>query len=115
MQYLILIHLDGSAWPSMTPEQQAEGMRIYMAYTQALRDGGHLVQSSRLHPAAQAKQITFEGDKRRVVDGPYTDTKEQIGGFYLIEAADDAEALRLASECPGARHGRVELRQLAVM
>ncbi len=110
MRYMILIHAEEAAWGSMTPEQQAAGMAAYNAYGDKLRNAGAFVESARLAPVARSHQISFDGDKPRVVDGPFADTKEQLGGFYFIEAKNDAEAIRLASECPGARFGRVELR-----
>ena len=110
MRYMILIYAEEAGWSRLTPEQQAAGMAAYNAYGDKLRQAGAFVESSRLAPVAKSRQISFAGDKPRVVDGPYADTKEQLGGFYYIEAKNDEEAIRWASECPGARFGRVELR-----
>ena len=112
MRYLILIHSEEAGWARLDGDQQQHWMNAYIAYTKNLRETDKLVESGQLGLCANAKQVSFQGDKRTVIDGPFADTKEQIGGFFLIEAKDDAEALKIASDCPGARHGRVELRAL---
>ncbi len=114
MQYLILIHADESSLAALSPDQAGAAMNAYMAYTNGLKEQRKLVQSARLSPIARAKHITVRDNKRRVADGPFADTKEQIGGFFLIDAENDAEAVEIAANCPGAHHGRVELRPLWV-
>ena len=77
---------------------------------QPVVSAGKMVEGSELASKKTAKSITVRMDAARVLDGPYPDIKEQLGGFYLIEAANEAEALDWAKKCPGAAHGGVELR-----
>jgi hypothetical protein len=112
MKYLILIYADESAWASFTPEEQAEGIGAYVAYREMLQGQRKHVISYQLNASSTAKTVKATDGKQQVADGPYADTKEQIGGFYLIEAEDDADALAWAARCPGAEHGIVELRPI---
>jgi hypothetical protein len=114
MQYLLLLHADESGWDRQSPADQAAGLAAYGAYTQALKDAGVWVASARLTPAASAKTIQTKGGRPVTMDGPFAETKEQLGGFYLIEAPDFAAAMAWAARCPGAGHGTVEVRELWV-
>jgi|SRR5579872_5686633 len=113
MQYLLMLYVDEAGWPRLTPAQQREGMAAYEAYTEALSASGALVASGRLQPSAIATTVRMAGAKARVLDGPFADSKEQVGGFYLIEAPDLDAALGWAARCPAAGHGVVEVRPLA--
>lgn len=110
MQYLLMLYFDDTTWPKMTPEQQQEGNAAYMAYTEALAKSGILVGANRLQPSTSATTIRLEDGKPKVLDGPYADAKEQLGGYYLIEAPDLDAALSWASRCPTVGHGTVEVR-----
>jgi len=112
MQYLLLLHVDEGAWPKLPPEEQAEGLARYRAYTEALQQAGVLVASSRLNPSDEAQTVRTKGGRVVAMDGPFAETKEQVAGFYLIEAADQAEAVRWAEKCPALGHGVVEVRKL---
>jgi len=112
MRYLLLLHVDESGWPQLTPAQQAEGMAAYGAYNEALAGAGALVSSGRLAPSAAAVGIRTIGGKPVTMDGPFAETKEQVGGYYLIEAPDLAVALEWARQCPATGHGSVEVRQV---
>lgn len=114
MQYLLLIYSDESQWANYTPEQAAEIMGAYFAYTQALKDAGKLIAGDELQPTSTAKSVTVRNTKRNVVDGPYVDTKEALGGYYLINADSEAEALEWAAKCPGAKHGGMEVRPIVM-
>jgi hypothetical protein len=99
----------------MTEEQKKQGYAAYMAYSEALKEAGALMGSNRLQPTSTATTVrTIEG-KSQVLDGPYADTKEQLGGYYLIEAADLDAALSWAARCPGSQHGIVEVRPIWAM
>ena len=115
MQYLLLLHADESGWDAMTPAEQGAGIAAYQAYGEALTKAGALVGSNRLQPAATATTIRVVDGKSQVHDGPFADTKEQLGGYYLIEAADLDAALRWAERCPGAHHGIIEVRPVWAM
>lgn len=112
MQYLLMIYSEEGGWEKMTPAQQEQGMAAYLAYTEALTKAGAFVGSSRLRPSASATTVRIANGKPQVQDGPFIDSKEQLGGYYLIEAADLDAALGWASRCPGASHGVVEVRPL---
>jgi hypothetical protein len=113
MQYLLMLYVDEAGWPRLTPAQQQQGMAAYEAYTQALSASSALVTNGRLQPSAIATTVRMAEGKARVLDGPFADSKEQVGGFYLIEAPDLDAALAWAARCPAAGHGVVEVRPLA--
>jgi hypothetical protein len=110
MQYLLLLHAEEAGFARMTPEQQQQGMAAYMAYSEALIKAGVFKGSNRLQPVATATTVRVVDGKTQVLDGPYADSKEQLGGYYLIEAPDLDAALSWAARCPGAGHGIIEVR-----
>jgi hypothetical protein len=112
MRYLLMLWVQESGWGALTPAQQAEGMAAYGAYTEALNASGALVESGRLQPSGTATRVRTAGGRTEVLDGPFADSKEQIGGFYLIEAADLDAALAWAARCPASGHGTVEVRPM---
>jgi len=85
----------------------------YRVFTEAIRKSGHLIASNRLLPPEAATTIRVRQGKVSTTDGPYVETKEQLGGYYVIEAKDLDEAIGVASRIPGARLGCVELRPIA--
>jgi hypothetical protein len=112
MQYLFLLYSDYSQFEKMTPEQQQQGAAAYFAYTQALKDAGVYLSSNRLRPAATATTLTALKGTTQVLDGPFADSKEQLGGYFLIEAPNLDAALKWAGQCPGVNHGKVEVRAI---
>lgn len=110
MQYLLALYSDESQWDKMTPEQQQQGGAAYMAYTQALMAAGVFRGSNRLRPTTSATTLRTTNGKTQVLDGPYADSKEQLGGYYLIDVPDLDAALSWAGKCPGVGHGVVEVR-----
>jgi hypothetical protein len=112
MQYLLLLHIDESDWPTMTPDQQAARVDAYRAFTENLTKSGAMVTSARLRPAEAGRTVQTKGGRTVAMDGPFAETKEQIAGFYLIEAADYAAAEAWAAKCPSSQHGAVEVREL---
>jgi hypothetical protein len=115
MQYLLLLHASENGWESMTPEQQQQGYAAYMAYTEALKKAGAYVGSNRLRPVSTATTVKVTNGKQEVLDGPYADSKEQLGGYYLIDAPDLDAAIAWAARCPGASHGTIEVRPVWTM
>ena len=115
MQYLLSLYSDESMWPRMTEEQKQQGYAAYMAYTQALKQAGALQGSNRLQPTSTATTVRTVDGKSQVLDGPYADTKEQLGGYYLIDVPDLDAALAWAARCPGSQHGVVEVRPIWAM
>lgn len=110
MQYLLLLYADENAWDSLSPAEQEAGVGAYIAYGEALDKAGAKVGSNRLQPAGSATRVQVQNGKQQVLDGPYADSKEQLGGYYLIEASDLDAAIAWAARCPGAHHGIVEVR-----
>jgi hypothetical protein len=115
MQYLLLAYLDQNAWPAMTKTQQEQGMAAYMAFAQALTEAGALKGSNRLRPTTDATTVRIADGKPQVLDGPYADSKEQLGGYFLIDVPDLDAAISWASRCPAASHGTVEVRPVWTM
>jgi len=110
MQYLLLIHANEAGFAALPKDQVEQAMGAYTAYTEALKKAGVLVGSNRLQPVAAATTVRMANGKTQVLNGPYAETKEQLGGYYLIEAPDLDAAISWAARCPGASHGTVEIR-----
>ncbi len=110
MQYLLMIYGEEGAWNKMPEAAQREGIAAYTAYGEALRKAGVLAGSNRLRDSVDATRVTVTNGKTKVQDGPYADTKEQLGGYYLIDVKDLDEAISWAARCPGAAHGIMEVR-----
>jgi len=115
MQYLLTLYANESGWGQMTPEQQQQGVAAYAAYTEALRSAGALINANRLRPSATATTLRTVDGKTQVLDGPFAESKEQLGGYYLIEAPDLDAAMQWAGRCPGVQHGVVEVRAIWTM
>src|ERR1700675_1945008 len=112
MQYLLLIYGNESAMLSASKEMAGQMMAAYAAYTEAMQKAGAYIGGNRLQPASTATTVRAPGGKSSVLDGPYAETKEQLGGYYLIEAADLDAALSWAARCPGAGYGAIEVRPI---
>ncbi len=110
MQYLLMLYANEAGWDAMTEAQKGQGVAAYAAYTEALQKAGALKGSNRLRPSSTATTVRVADGKSQVLDGPFADSKEQLGGYYLIEAADLDAAIAWAGRCPGAGHGVVEVR-----
>jgi hypothetical protein len=115
MQYLLMLYSQETGWDAMTKAQQEQGMAAYGAYTKALMEAGVFKGSNRLRPTADATTVRVADGKSQVLDGPYADSKEQLGGYYLIDVADLDAAISWASRCPGASHGTIEVRPVWAM
>jgi len=112
MKYLCLICAETVM--EMMPEAEAEKhFQEYAAFTENLKAGGHFVSANRLQPVDTATTVRVRNGQVAVTDGPFAETKEQFGGYYVIEAADLNEAIQVAAKIPGARYGCVELRPIA--
>jgi hypothetical protein len=114
MKYLCLICAEPVLMMEHLPDAAAEKhFEEYRAFTEEIRNSGHLVASNRLLPPAAAATIRVRKGQVSTVDGPYAETKEHLGGYYVIEAKDLSEAISVASRIPGARIGCVEVRPIA--
>jgi hypothetical protein len=112
MQYLLALYVDETGWTKLSKEQQEQGAAAYTAYTQALKKAGVLVGANRLRPTTMATTVRETNGKTQVLDGPYAESKENLGGYYLIDVPDLDAALSWAARCPAANHGVVEVRPI---
>ncbi len=110
--YLLLCYHDDAAWEKVDPVTRKALMAEAATLCRALNDEGKYLNSSPLHPAATATCVRVRDGKRVITDGPFAETHEVLGGFYVILAESRDEALRIAAQQPGARHGCVEVRPL---
>jgi hypothetical protein len=112
MEYMILIYADERAWAGLDEQQLKAAYKEYMDYTQDLIKAGVLKGGSELKPVSTATTVRVRGGKVLTTDGPFAETKEQLGGYYLLEVPDLDAAVRWAGKCPGAKHGTCEVRPL---
>lgn len=112
MQYLLILYTDENGWNKLSPTEQEQGLAAYGAFFEALNKSGHYVGSNRLNLTSTARTVRVANGKSKVLDGPYADTKEQLGGYFLIDVPDMESALSWAARCPSASHGAVEVRPI---
>lgn len=112
MKFVLLDYVKESGWSSIPRAEQEHWLSIYRQYMQAMTDSGVLKSSSGLYPTSEAKSVRASGKKPQVLDGPFMETKEQLGGFHIIEVPDLDTALAWAAKSPTALHGTVEVRQM---
>lgn len=110
MQYLCLIYEDEQEWQKLPPAQSGKILEEYSAYTDSVKRSGHYLGGGGLEPSHTATTVRIRKDRLATTDGPFAETKEQLGGYYLLQARDLNEAIQLASRIPGARFGAVEVR-----
>jgi hypothetical protein len=115
MQYLLLIHADESAMATARKADAQALMAAYTGYTEAMRESKAWLGGQRLHPSTNGAIVRVKGGKTSVVNGPYAEAKEQLAGYYLIEAADLDAAISWAARCPGAATGAMEVRPIWVV
>ena len=112
MQYLLMIHNDEKKILGASPQQTGARLAAYGAYTNAISDAGVKIASQRLRPTSTATTVRVQNGKTQVLNGPYAEVKEQLGGFYLIDAPDLDSAISWAARCPGAEDGAIEVRPI---
>lgn len=112
MQYMLLVHHDEEAFSKFSKTRQQEMLEESVHLTHQLHANGQYVSASPLHPAATAAIVRVRDGKQTITDGPFVETKEQLAGYFLINATDLNEAIRIATRVPGARTGTVEVRPL---
>ena len=110
MKYLCLIYDPEAELAKMSQEEGEQIMNEYFAFTEDIQKSGHYVAGEALHPVAAATTIRMRQGRLQTTDGPFAETKEQLGGFYLIEARDLNEAIQVASRIPAVRTGSIEIR-----
>jgi hypothetical protein len=115
MEYLIMIYEDAAAFAGRASPEAAKMFAAYGAYTEALRAAGVMVGGNPLQAPHTATTVRLRDGKRQVQDGPIADTKEQLGGYYLINVSNLDAALDWAARCPAASYGTVEVRPIMAM
>ena len=110
MEYMLLIYGDPAESKKMTPAEQGEMFQGYMTFTQELTKSGKNKGGAPLESASTATTVRVRNGKTTVTDGPFAETKEQLGGYYLVEAKDLDEAISIAARIPGAKVGSIEVR-----
>jgi hypothetical protein len=112
MQYMILIYEDEKKFASLSEEEMNRVFAEYMQYSKDLAAAGVLKGGAALQPVATASTVRVRGGKTATTDGPFAETKEQLGGYYILDVANLDEAIKWAAKCPGAPSGSVEVRPL---
>lgn len=112
MQYILMDYVGEQGWPQLTRAEQEQWLGAYKAYMEAMTKAGVLQVSKGLQPTSSATTVRVANGKPQVLDGPYADSKEQLGGFHIIEVPDLDAAIAWAARSPTALHGVVEVRPL---
>ena len=114
MKYLCLIYDDEAKTGAMPQDTADAFMQEYFSFTDAIRQSGHYLGGEALQPVSTATTVRVRNGRTSTTDGPFAETKEQLGGFYLIEARDLNDAIQVAARIPSARLGCVEVRPIMV-
>jgi hypothetical protein len=115
MQYMLLIYDREQVWSDMSDEEQGRIYAEYGAFTNDVREKGAYVSAGQLQPSSTATSVRVQDGEQVVTDGPFAETKEQLGGYYLIEAESVDEAIEWAAKIPSARYGTIEVRPVVQM
>ena len=112
MQYLLMIYSNESQWEKQAPADRDAMLKEYMEFTKSITQSGHYKGGNELNVTATATTVRVRDKKQLVTDGPFAETKEQLGGYYLIEAKDLDDAIAVAARIPSARVGSIEVRPI---
>ena len=115
MQYALLICQDESRFAALSPEEAGAGLAEYIAFGEEMEKRGVLQGGNRLRPTSDATTVRVREGEVLTSDGPFAETKEQIGGYYLVDCKDLDEAIEVASKIPGAKVGSIEVRPIWAM
>lgn len=115
MQYMLLIFANEAGMQAASKADVSQMMAAYGAYTEAMKKAGIMVGGDRLQPSTAATTVRVADGKTKVLNGPYAETKEQLGGYYIIDVPDLDAALSWAARCPGASRGTIEVRPIWAM
>ena len=110
MKYLCLIYESEQDWQNVSPAEGEAIMNEYFGFTENIKKNGKYLAGEALQPTSTATTVRVRNGKVSTTDGPFAETKEQLGGFYFIEATDLNDAIQVASKIPSARHGSIEVR-----
>jgi hypothetical protein len=112
MQYLLLIHDDESQWSTMSDDERDKLYAGYGTFTNEVRESGALIGANQLQPTTTATTVRVRDGETLTTDGPFAETKERLGGYYLIEVESLDEAIEWAAKIPTARTGTIEVRPI---
>jgi hypothetical protein len=115
MQYLLLICDNEQRWNEYSPEEAQSIMGEYRTLTQSLAQSGHYKGGNQLQPISTATTVRIRNGKRQTTDGPFAETREQLGGYFLVDAANLDEAIAIAERIPAAKTGSIEVRPVVQM
>jgi hypothetical protein len=115
MEYLLLIYSNEKTWDAMSKDELGAVYGEYMAFTEDIKAKGNYKGGNPLQPTTTATTVRVQAGKTLRTDGPFAETKEQLGGYYLVEAKDLDEAIALAARIPSARMGSIEVRPIQKM
>lgn len=115
MKFLLIIHGDENAMTKASPADRDRVFAAYRDYTEEMNKAGVRRGGEALMPSARGAKVQKRGEKTSVVDGPFTEAREVVGGYYLIEVASQKEAISWAERCPGASFGTIEVREVVDM
>jgi hypothetical protein len=114
MQYLLMIYQNEVEYGKIDPATAQKNLAEYQAFTQAIIQSGNFKGGDRLQPTTTATTVRVRDGKMLTTDGPFAETREQLGGYYMVEAKDLDTAIGIAARIPGARHGSIEVRPIWV-
>ena len=115
MRYMLLLYNEALGPDEVTPELWQDAIRAHTNFTRALQEAGAYVSSAPLQPVETAKTVRLKRREQLVTDGPFAETKEQLGGYYVIDVESVDEALEWAAKIPSARYGTIEVRPVVQM
>lgn len=110
MKYMLLIYEDEKGWANLTENERNQTFGEYMQFTKDIKGSGHYQAGAPLQPTSDATSVRVRNGKRAVTDGPFAETREQLGGYYLVDAKNLDEAIAIAARIPSARWGTIEVR-----
>src|SRR4249920_1897519 len=110
MKYMLLIYDDEKIWANMAEPERQKMFGEYVQFSKEIRESGHYKAGAPLQATSKATSVRLRGGKRLVTDGPFAETHEQLGGYYLVDAKDLDEAIGIASRIPSVRLGTIEVR-----
>jgi hypothetical protein len=115
VQYMLLIYDDEQVWAGLSEADRGKIFQEYGAFTESILESGHFVTGAPLQPTSSATSVRLPESEQLVTDGPFAETKEQLGGYYLIEAENVDEAIEIAGRVPSAKLGTIEVRPVLEM
>jgi len=115
MRYMLLIYSKESDWTALSEKDRGQMFAEYGAFTEGIRKSGHYEKGDPLEASTTATTVRVQNGKTVTTDGPFAETREQLGGYYIVDVPNLDAALKWAAKCPGAGHGTCEVRPLGII